>query len=618
MIRFENVSLSAARKHGTVHLLRDISFAVPAGKLVGVVGESGAGKSMLGRLISGLIPPGFQHTQGHIYVNQTDITTLPPKQHQALLGRKLAFIPQEPLTALNPLLTIGQSFSEQLRIIGIPNAAHYQHTLQALTQMELPNPVELMARYPHQLSGGQCQRVLIAMAFAAQPELIIADEPTTALDVMSQANVMRILASLQKKYGTSVMLITHDLIMASHVCDEIVVLYAGEVVESGQAHQLLTHPKHPYTRALLKATPRLSGERVRLPTLEGFMPSINDLATMTGCRFAPRCEHAAASCLAQTIAWHQDEKGGLRCLHPDAASPTSDALPALPTLQLDTTTSPALLKVANLSLHYRSPHRSFRSGKTNLTLALDNVSFQVQAGECVGIVGESGSGKSSLARAIMGMHEHCTGHISIDGIPVLGARGTDLQQLRRTAQIIFQDPHSALNPRRSVYSLLTQGMEAMPPEQRLAHTQNLDERLRQLNTQVRLSPSMLQRYPAELSGGQKQRVNIGRGVFLTPKLLVADEIVSGLDMSVQAQILNLLRDLAQQHGIAIVLISHDLAVVRYLCQRVIVMHRGQAVEQGLVDEVFNTPTHDYTRRLLRAVPSGDPLTAPWPPEELYA
>jgi peptide/nickel transport system ATP-binding protein len=293
---------------------------------------------------------------------------------------------------------------------------------------------------------------------------------------------------------------------------------------------------------------------------------------------------------------------------PDNGS-AADARLATETRGLPETDEP-LLRVRNVSLTYRASS-GFLFQRHKLTRALNQVSFDVYPGECLGIVGESGSGKSSIARAIVGMHPECEGSIEIDGLSVLGAHGETLRRLRRTVQIIFQDPHSALNPRRSVSRLLAQGLEALPDDERRHTEATLDTRLRQLMDDVRLPLSMLNRYPAELSGGQKQRVNIGRGVFLTPKLLVADEIVSGLDMSVQAQILNLLKESAARYGIAVVLISHDLAVVRYLCQRVVVMYQGEAVEQGLVDQVFQHPQHEYTQRLLAAVPSADPHNT-WP------
>lgn len=611
MIRFEKVSLSAQRPTGQVDLLRDISLVVPQGKILGLVGESGAGKSMVGRLIAGLVPDGFEITQGHIFLGDAELTAMSRSEHAALLGRKIVFIPQEPLTALNPLMTIAQSFTEQLEIIGTPAPERQAEMLRRLAEMELPKPEEIIQRYPHQLSGGQCQRVLIAMAFAAKPAVIVADEPTTALDVVTQSNVMRILAHQQKVNGTSIILITHDLVMASHVCDELVVLYAGEVVESGKAAAMLAQPLHPYTHSLNSSTPKLVGRIQRLPTLEGFMPGLGDLAPITGCRFQARCKISEIRCGEHRIPLQMvDAVRTVRCIKAGQLSddPEQSFLAdARPEAGRD---AKPLLRVRDLSLTYRSSGRLF-SWRSNDNKALDKVSFEVYRGECVGIVGESGSGKSSIARAIVGMHGECEGAIDIDGISVIGARGAQLEQLRQTVQIIFQDPHSALNPRRSVFRLLTQGFEALPRKTRQETAAQLDAKVRKLMDDVRLPVSMLGRYPSEMSGGQKQRVNIGRGVFLAPKLLVADEIVSGLDMSVQAQILNLLKELASRYGIAVVLISHDLAVVRYLCQRVVVMYKGQAVEQGAVSDVFERPQHEYTRRLLAAVPSGDP-GRPWP------
>ncbi|TAL75596.1 MAG: ABC transporter ATP-binding protein [Burkholderiaceae bacterium] len=617
MIRFENVSLTAQSAGGPVDLLRDITLAVPRGKILGLVGESGAGKSMVGRLVAGLVPDGFEITKGRIFLGDVDLTAMSPASHAALLGREIVFIPQEPLTALNPLLTIGQSFTEQLEVIGVPASARRAEIAARLLEMELPDPDDLVRRYPHQLSGGQCQRVLIAMAFAAKPAVIVADEPTTALDVITQSSVMRILAKQQKAHGTSIILITHDLVMASHVCDEMVVMYAGEVVESGAAGPMLTHPLHPYTQSLSSSTPKLTASSQRLPTLEGFMPGVGDLAAITGCRFYDRCAIREPRCAQQPIALQPCSSGRMaRCVKPGVAhdnpTRTQDGAVGVGAASTPDSTADALLQVRHLSLTYRSMRRLF-SGRGRAVKALNDVSFDVRPGECLGIVGESGSGKSSLAGAIVGMHDGCEGVIEIDGVSVIGARGAQQEQLRKTVQIIFQDPHSALNPRRSVFRLLTQGAEALPKKTRREVARDIEARVSKLMDDVRLPLSMLGRYPAEMSGGQKQRVNIGRGVFLAPKLLVADEIVSGLDMSVQAQILNLLKELSGRYGIAVILISHDLSVVRYLCQRVVVMHRGQAVEQGTVDDVFDRPQHEYTRRLLAAVPSDD-LARPWPVE----
>lgn len=610
MIRFENVSLSAQRPTGRVDLLRDISLAVPQGKILGLVGESGAGKSMVGRLVAGLVPDGFQITQGRIFLGDAELTAMSRAEHAALLGRKIVFIPQEPLTALNPLMTIGQSFAEQLEIIGVPAAQRQAEMRRRFVEMELPNPDDIERRYPHQLSGGQCQRVLIAMAFAAKPAVIVADEPTTALDVVTQSNVMRILARQQKVDGTSIILITHDLLMASHVCDELVVLYAGEVVESGRAAAMLAQPLHPYTHSLNSSTPKLAGRIRRLPALEGFMPGLGDLAPITGCRFQARCKIGEARCGEQRIPLQAvDPDRAVRCIKAGQMGEEPDLEHAVAGPRAARDAEP-LLRVRDLSLTYHAGGGLF-SWRSKGNKALDHVTFDVRRGECVGIVGESGSGKSSIARAIVGMHAQCEGDIRVDGISVLQARADQLAQLRQTVQIIFQDPHSALNPRRTVFRLLTQGFEALPRTARQEMAAQLDAKVRKLMDDVRLPASMLGRYPAEMSGGQKQRVNIGRGVFLAPKLLVADEIVSGLDMSVQAQILNLLKELAGRYGIAVVLISHDLAVVRYLCQRVVVMYKGRAVEQGLVSHVFERPQHEYTRRLLAAVPSGDP-GRPWP------
>ena len=581
----EHLTLRGQTPVGQVDLLRDITIGVARGRTLGLVGESGAGKSMIGRLVSGLLPDNFHVAAGRMLLEGVDLTYQPAAERRRMLGRRIAFIPQEPLSALNPVLTIGRQFHEHLARLRLPAA----RAAEWLDAVHLPDPAAMLRRYPHQLSGGQCQRVLIAMAFASEPALIVADEPTTALDVITQARIMQLLREQQALHSAAVVLITHDLHLAAQVCDEVAVLYAGDMVESGPAAAVLQTPGHPYTRSLRNSAPALRGPRRTLPVLLDQMPGLAELARLPGCRFAPRCPARNAACAADLPEWRGIGPGHrVRCANVCEAA--SFPLPAEPAAAAAVADRPAPLELIGVSLDY--PGRRRLLGRAGPPVrALQDVSLRVAAGEFVGVVGESGSGKSSLARLVMGLERPTGGRILLDGAPATVTRDH--------AQIVFQDPQSALNPRRSVFSLVTQILEVQ------GHAVTRAERAAQAERLLRetgLPPDCLGRVPSQLSGGQKQRVNIARALCVTPRLLVAEEIVSGLDVSVQAQILNLLLRLGRELGISLLFISHDLAVVRYLCSQVAVMHRGQVVEAGETERVFARPQHDYTRSLLAAAP----------------
>jgi peptide/nickel transport system ATP-binding protein len=619
MLALTQLCLSAVAGGRKVELLRDISFSVERGKVLGLVGESGAGKSMIGRLIAGHTPAGFEVSRGRIEFDGIDRLALGPRAWRALLGRRIAFIPQEPLTALNPVLTIGQTFDEHLMLLGVAASRRRQRILTQLASVKLPQPDQIVRRYPHELSGGQCQRVLIAMAFAANPALLIADEPTTALDVVSQAHVLSLLAEQERQHDTAVVLITHDLRLAAHVCDDIAVLYAGEQVEYGPAKEVLRRPRHPYTQALHDATPDVHGEWRLLPTLGGQMPGVSALAELPGCRFAARCPTRSEACAAAPPGLREPVPGHwVRCVASCEAAllpndgrrdGTQQADRPAPTGESGSGAAP-LVELREVSLRYIARRGILGQRKVHVD-AIDRVSLSVRPGEFVGIVGESGSGKTSVARLIVGAEQRSAGELLIEGQDPAHADAAVLRLTREHVQMIFQDPHSALNPRRTVYRLLTQAYEVAHVAGALERSAR-DQRAGVLLRDVGLPPDSLARFPSQLSGGQKQRVNIGRALCVMPRLVVADEIVSGLDVSVQAQILNLLLALGREHGIALLLISHDLSVVRYLCSRVLVMQSGRIVEQGRTDEVFSNPQHPYTRLLLASVPPADPAI-PWPP-----
>jgi peptide/nickel transport system ATP-binding protein len=586
--------------HGRrVEVIRQLSFTLAPGQILGIVGESGAGKSMIGRAIAHALPPGFTVTGGTLRLDDEDLVHLTPARRRTLLGRDIAFVPQEPITALNPVMTVGAQLDEHLKRLGI--RARRQRALELLDAVHLRDGLALLRRHPHQLSGGMCQRVLIAMAFAGRPRLIVADEPTTALDVTIQARIVQLIAELQRNAGTAVLFITHDLRLASRICDDIIVLYAGRALEHGPAAPLLTAPAHPYTRSLKLAAPAMSGPPRTLFALADRMPGLLELAEMRGCRFAPRCPIAEADC---------------RLREPPttviAASHTAACLRAEQSWRIascdEAYTGHRASGEALLRLHEVGKRFGSFWG-TNKTWAVRAASFEVGVGEFVGLVGESGSGKSTLAWLIMGLERASCGAITLGGRDVSRASAADARHRLHCAQMVFQDPHSALNPRRRIGDIVTQALQAGRRPMRVAQRM---QRARELLAEVGLADDLAERYPAQLSGGQRQRVNIARALCAVPRLLVADEIVSGLDVSMQAQLLALLQRLRAERGIALLFISHDLSVVRHLCERVLVMHRGEIVEQGVTDEVFASPRHEYTRRLLAAVPPDDPAV-PWRP-----
>jgi len=578
VLEARHLVIAATLNGEPVEAIHQLSFTLAPGRVLGVVGESGAGKSMIARAIGGALPPGFAITGGTLRLGDEDLAGLPPRRRLEMLGRDIAFVPQEPITALNPVQTIGAQLDEHLRRLGAGRRrARRARALALLDEVHLPDGAALLRRYPHQLSGGMCQRVLIAMAFASRPRILVADEPTSALDVTIQARIVQLLAELQRLEGTAVLFITHDLRLAARICDDIVVLYAGRAVEQGPAATLLTAPLHPYTRCLQLSAPAMQGPRRALFALPDRMPSLNEVARLPGCHFVARCPVALPDCVITppidravaghvTACLHPLRAAGVVCADPPAHAPFASRTP--------------LLQVEALSKRFR-------------TWAVRNASFDIREGELVGLVGESGSGKSTLARLIMGLERPTTGRFTFAG----------------KAQMVFQDAQSALNPRHGVGDIVTQAMQA--GRNRAPRVERM-HRAAALLAEVGLGEDMIDRYPAQLSGGQRQRVNIARALCAMPRLLVADEIVSGLDVSVQAQLLALLLRLRTEWGIALLLISHDLSVVRHLCDRVLVMHRGDIVEQGVTERVFARPAHPYTRRLLAAVPPDD-ITAPWQP-----
>lgn len=605
-LQAKDLEVSVRIGGAAVPAIRSLSFDLAAKKILGLIGESGAGKSMVGRAIAQLLPPGFAITRGSLTFDGADLVRMPARQRRALLGRSIAFIPQAPLSALNPVRTIAAQFDEHLARVERAAGARKRRELAVgmLEAARLPRAGELLQLYPHQLSGGMCQRVLIAMAFAANPRLVIADEPTTALDATLQGPILQLIADMQHDHGTAVIFITHDLRLAAQICNDIIVMYTGRAVERGPARAVLARPAHPYTRCLQLANPSMRAGGRALYVMPEQMPSLSQLAGVAGCHFAARCPVVAAECRKAPppeVSIAPDRSAA--CLRAGTVS----SITAGVSPDAEAAASAAeLLVVDQLAKHYAIGGRLF--GRAGTVAAVKAASFSIAEREFVALVGESGSGKSTIAKLLAGLEPPSAGRIVLDGEDLSDPGRRRTSKHAAGIQMIFQNPYSALNPRRRVASIVTQAMEA--GKARATWDRRLS-RARELLADVGMAADFAARLPEQLSGGQRQRVNIARALCDIPKVLIADEIVSGLDVSIQAQLLNLLARLRADFGFAMLFISHDLSVVRHLCSRVLVMYRGEIVEQGPVEAVFADPQHPHTRALIASLPPDEPDVI-WP------
>ncbi|MEU4519137.1 ABC transporter ATP-binding protein [Amycolatopsis sp. NPDC024027] len=550
LLRLHDVAVS----FGDVEAVRGVGYEVDAGEVVAVVGESGSGKTVTAMSLLGLLPATARVT-GRAELAGRDLYAMTPAELRAVRGGEVGMVFQEPMSALNPVFTIGDQLVEAIRTHQpLPATAARDRAIELLTLVGLPDPRERFRSYPHELSGGQLQRVVIAMAVANEPKLLIADEPTTALDVTVQAEILELLRDLRARLGTAILLITHDMGVVADLADRVVVMHDGRVVEQGDAGRIFTVPAEEYTRQLLGSVVSLSSAAT----------SGLERAPAAGIEVGPG--HVAATG------------------HPAVASVPDVAAQA------------PLLRVENLAVTYRGRFRAVS------VRAAEGVNLHVEPGEVLGLVGESGSGKSTVARAVIGLLAPTAGAVRIGDADVTRVRGRAAKALRRRIGVVFQDPLSSLNPRTTVGESVATPLRL----HRAAHGSEVDGRVAELLDAVQLSPALASRYPHELSGGQRQRVCIARALALRPDLLVADEPTSALDVTIQARILDLLRELRREFGFACLFISHDLAVIEQLADRVAVMHRGHVVEQGPVKEVLTAPAHPYTRRLLSAAPVADP------------
>ena len=509
-------------------------------------------------------------------------------------AREIAIVFQEPMTSLNPVYTIGDQIGEVIALHeGLSRRAVLERTIDMLALVQIPNPKRRVNDYPHQFSGGMRQRVMIAMALSCRPKLLIADEPTTALDVTIQAQILDLLQDMKSRFGMSIMLITHAMGVVAEVAQRVVVMYAGKVVEEAPVGQLFANPRHPYTQGLIRSIPRIDKAAVRktrLQTIAGVVPRL--INPPPGCRFAPRCNFATDECRLAQPALARARTGPQGRVHPRG----SDRLMSEPSM------SEPLLRVSNLTKQFPLKGGLFgrQAGSVH---AVDGVDFQVGHGETLGLVGESGCGKSTTGRCVLRLIEPTSGEIHFEGKNVRSLEADALRILRRDIQIIFQDPYASLNPRMNVGAIVGEALII----HRLTKTRRqFEERVVELLETVGLQADHMGRYPNEFSGGQRQRIGIARALAVEPKLIICDEPVSALDVSIQAQVINLLEDLQQKFGLAYLFIAHDLSVVEHISERVAVMYLGRIVETASARELYTSPRHPYTEALLSAVPIPDP------------
>jgi peptide/nickel transport system ATP-binding protein len=583
-----------------VRAVDDVSLQIRRGETFVLLGESGCGKSMIALSIMRLLPHSGRIVAGDVLLDGQSLRALSEAEMRAERGGRIGMIFQEPMTSLNPVMTVGEQVAEAVSLHDPENREHVERrVIELFREVGIPDPDRRIREYPHQLSGGMKQRVMIAMALAGRPEVLIADEPTTALDVTIQAQVLDLLKRLQRETGMGILLITHDLGVVAEMADRVGVMYAGQILETNDAEGFFERPRHPYSRKLFRSLPKAEKRRDGLDVIAGIVPPLDQ--EFTHCRFADRCELAYAACKAQLPPWRGGAENGFRChLEPDQVTLHEGRTAAQ---GLDPEVSPdGLLDVSGLKVYFPIYKGVLRRVVGNVK-AVDGVDMVIPVSRTVALVGESGCGKTTVGKAILQLHRPTAGRVEFDGVDLAHLRGRDLRRLRRDFQIIFQDPASSMNPRMLVEDIIAEGMVA----QRIgADRAARREKVEQLLEQVGMQSRAADRYPHEFSGGQRQRIAIARALALQPKLIVCDEPTSALDVSVQAQVLNLLRDLQREMGISYLFITHNISVVSYLAHEVAVMYLGRIVEYGSVDEVLHEPLHPYTQALLSAVPVPDP------------
>ena len=665
VLEVKDLSTHIQLTKSVVQAVGNIDLHIELGETLGLVGESGCGKSMTGLSIMGLLPPGGQVVNGSVKLDGRELVGLTDAELRKLRGNEMTMIFQDPLTSLDPTKTIGYQVAEPFRLHRDASKREaMERAAEVLALVGLPRPKERLTDYPHQLSGGMRQRVMIAIALTCEPKLLIADEPTTALDVTIQAQILALLDDLKDRLGMAMLLITHDMgVIAGHA-DRVNVMYAGRLVETAETGRLFGHMHHPYTQALLGSIPRLSQDhRQRLLNIPGLPPDLSK--PPPGCRFAPRCAHATSKCGESEPALAGDSMDHrFACWHPvdgwarlgagdgrvgdgqlgdgqvgdrevvddpiddgevgDSAAGHGQAGrehapgPAVTVLDRpappvaiprqsgpapDTAAAP-LLQISNVVKEFPVT-AGILQRQVGRVHAVSGVSFTVSAGETYGLVGESGCGKTTIGRVIVALERPTSGAVTLQGKNVSGLSGSDLRRNRRHLQLMFQDPYSSLDPRMRVGAIIREPLAI----QRMGTHEQQHQRVFELLDEVGLPRNAVERYPHEFSGGQRQRIGLARALTLNPQVIVADEPVSALDVSIRAQVLNLMKRLQADHGLTYIVISHDLAVVKYMADRIGVMYLGKLVEQGSGDDIYQRPAHPYTAGLIATIPVPDPAVA---------
>lgn len=603
VLKVDSLSIEYSTEEGMLKALRDVSIEVGEGETVGIAGESGSGKSTLAYAILQSLDSNGRIANGSVLFNGRDIYNLPEKEMKSIRGKQIAHIPQDPSTSLNPSIKVGEQIAETIRFnLGKSRSQAKSEALDLLREVGIAEPEYNYERYPHELSGGMKQRILIAIALSCDPELLILDEPTTGLDVTTQSKILDLLKELKADLDTSIILITHNLRVISAIADRVNILYAGEVVERGSIDDVFRTPLNPYTQGMLAAIPKLTEEN-ELKSIPGKVPGLIDVPE--GCIFADRCEFAEEECTNDEIHLEPVSENSdhlVRCRRWQTVRDNPIHAQKKQVEEQSPATEP-LLEAKQLSKHFSDASYVERLlGNDKPVRAVNSVDITINRSETVGLVGESGCGKSTLGRLLINLLDHTGGEVRFEGQDISEFSKEELVDFRSKCQVVFQNPKSSLNPRKKVYDQIERPMvKFLDMDENERH-----ERVMKLLNEVSLGESYAERYPHELSGGEQQRVAIARAFAPNPKFILLDEPVSALDVSVQASILNLLNELGNKYDTSYLLISHDIGVVKYICDRIAIMYLGEIAESGDKKDVFEPPFHPYTRALLSSIPSSEP------------
>jgi peptide/nickel transport system ATP-binding protein len=615
LLDIKNLHTEIRLRRSTVHAVDGVSLSADPGECLGIVGESGSGKTMTALSVMRLLPGGGHITGGQILLDGTDIVSLSEEKMENVRGNLIGMVFQDPLTSLNPTMTIGDQIAESVRLHrGASKAGALSRAVEVLGLVGMPRPAERVSNYPHQLSGGMRQRVMIAMALACEPKLLIADEPTTALDVTIQKQILELIDDLRARLGLAVILVTHDLGVIAGRADRVAVMYAGRIVETAPTERLFENPRHPYTEALFEALPDKAASEAgrdakRLYNIPGQPPDLT--APPPGCKFAPRCRYARDKCRESEPSLSDDGVSqAFRCYFPvgrpeevrDPESPFASVPPEQPTVPATAGPLVPLLRVEHLVKNFPVTAGAVLQRKVGAVSAVAGVSFTVPAGSTFGLVGESGCGKTTIGRLIVGLERPSDGSIVLDGKNLASMSSRERRRHARSVQLMFQDSYASMDPRMRVGTILREPLVIARDGGRSSQA----KRVAAILDEVGLPAAAADRYPHEFSGGQRQRLGLARALILRPSMIVADEPVSALDVSIQAQILNLMKDLQRGSGLTYLFISHDLSVVRYMADTIGVMYLGKLVEVGPAYDVYFRPVHHYTKGLIDTVPVADP------------